>query len=1057
MSVRTLSTLTRWKASTVAFLLLAFATPAYSQQAVSGRVTAASTGEPLSAVIVQVQGTQVGVRTGEDGRYTVAAPTSSGVLVFSRLGYVRQEAPFSAGQTTVDVAMAVAPTSLESVVVIGYGEKTRTTLTESVGSVSRADIKQVPVASPEVALQGRVSGTQVTAESGVPGAPVAVRIRGVGTVGNTQPLYVVDGLPVGRGESAQNSPLTTLNPDDIESISVLKDASAAAIYGVQAANGVVLITTRKGSTGRPGFEYSGYYGVQNLAKKYDMLNSAQWFALGQESFDNYNAQFGYRDTTNSSFRRFTPWLSARQASLQSINTDWMDVITEKNAPIINQYLSVSGSGDRSRFFVSGGFFQQNPIITKYDLRRLSFRVNSDYKLRDRLRFGETFSIAQATTLRGENNGFNQQLIRSSLNLPPFFQFRDVNHSVTGNRYGFTGNTEFATNAGLQFTNEPAYNLLSGDRNRNLSILGGVNGEIDLLKNLTLKSLGSVDLGFSRDNAFQPNIRVREIGLDRPDYLSEQRGDSWTLLWQNTLNYNQVFGQHSFSLLGGTEYNQNHYTGTQVSTSCLITTANAFREVPTAGSCPSNPPASWAGMGVSFSYLGRLNYNFAERYLFTGSLRRDGSSNFAPENRWGTFPSFSAGWRVSQEPFFHVPGVSELKLRGSWGRLGNSDIPASYPHIFQVTTTPDYGLNGSTVVKAPVPVGFVNRNLIWETSEASDFGFESGFLEDRLTFAATYYRRDTKNFLINVPLPWTSGFPGGAPVNSGNVRNTGFELESGYSMTAPGQVDLRFNANLTTVKNRLVSLRKGIQEYSAGGGYRTAVGQPIDYFYGYKTCGIYRTEAAAAAAPKDQTIGINTQHAGDVCFVDVNKDGKIDPKDRTYIGKTIPDFYYGFTTTAGWRKFDASLFFSGVSGIQKYNLMRQTLASVSGGGSNRSTEVLNHWTPQNPNAPLPRAIVGDPSGNDRFSDRWVEDADYFRLRNVQIGYALPAGMFGLNSARIYVAGTNIFTVTPYKGLDPEFTTAIDYVRSRNGVQQQSGTDMGAIPQPRTFQFGVNTSF
>jgi TonB-linked SusC/RagA family outer membrane protein len=458
-----------------------------------------------------------------------------------------------------------------------------------------------------------------------------------------------------------------------------------------------------------------------------------------------------------------------------------------------------------------------------------------------------------------------------------------------------------------------------------------------------------------------------------------------------------------------------------------------------------------------SYLGRLNYDYAQKYLLTFSLRRDGSSNFAPENRWGTFPAVSAGWRISEEPFFNVPWVSELKVRGSWGKLGNSDVPASYPHIFQVTTTPDYGLDGGTVIKAPAPVGFVNRDLVWETSESMDFGVESGFLDDRLTFSATYYHRDTEDFLINVPLPWASGFPGGAPINSGLVRNTGLEFESGYAFTAPGGVELRVSGNLTTVENRLVSLRPGVEEYSSGGIYRTSVGRPIDYFYGFKTCGLYRTAEQLAGAPEDKTIGANELQVGDVCFQDIDADGDIDSDDRTYLGKSIPDFYYGLTLNGTFRRFDAAIFFAGVGGVQKFNAIRRDLETVAG-GRNRSTAVLNHWTPENPNAPLPRAVSGDPSQNNRLSDRWVEDANYFRLRNVQLGYSVPEGLVrGAQNTRVYVAATNLFTITPYKGLDPEFTTSVDFIRSQNAVQQQSATDVGTIPQPRTFQFGVSTSF
>jgi TonB-linked SusC/RagA family outer membrane protein len=1064
----------KWQA---ALLLLAslvlHGAPAEAQQPqrITGRVTSATNSTPLNGATVQVVGTSVFARTNAEGRYTIVAPSAAAVLAFSRIGYARREVP-TQGQSTLDVALMQSAAKLEEVMVVGYGQEVRATATDAVGTVSGAELQRVPVASPEAAIQGRVSGIQVTSESGAPGAPVAVRIRGVGTVGNTQPLYVIDGLPVGRGNSAMGSPLQTINTEDIESISVLKDASAAAVYGVQAANGVVLITTRRGHSKVPTVEYSGYYGLQNFAKKPQMLSSQQWFDLGQESFDNYNAQFGY-SPTDPNAKRFTQWLLDRKSAiLASSQTDWFGVVDNPNAPVVNQFLSASGSTDRADYFLSGGAFKQDPIVQKFNFRRLSGRVNSNVRITDRVRVSETFSLSHATTLRGENNNFNGQLLPNALNMPPFLKYTDDSASVPGNRYGFTGNSDFGLNAGLTFGNEPAINQIVELDDREYRLLGGVTGEVDLLPGLTFRSMGSFDLGEQRNSGYSPSYTLAEIGLDRADNLTENRSENTSLQWSNTLNLTKSFRKHNFEVLAGTEVQKYQGTTTIVGTTGLITQAPAYIAVPTVGNGLLNPPASFAGNNAFLSYLGRLTYNYAEKYLFTASVRRDGSSNFAPEHRWGTFPAFSAGWRLTQEPWFKVPYLSELKVRGSWGRLGNSDVPASYPHIFQVTTTPDYAF-GDAVVKAPVPAGFVNRELVWETSESKDMGFESGFFENRLSFTANYYTRDTKNFLINVPLPYTSGFPNGAPVNSGLVNNHGYEFETGYEFTAPHGVDIRLSGNLTTVNNKLVALAPGITEYSSDNGYRTAIGFPIDYFWGYKTCGLYRTAAAAAAALPDNTIGSNKPQAGDVCFQDVAgpavknpdgtfspgpPDGKITTDDRTFLGKSIPDFYYGMTTNVTFRSYDLSLFFSGVSGVQKYNAVAQKLSNVSGGSGNKTVSVLDHYSVSNPNSDNPRAVVNDPNQNDRLSDRWIENANYFRLKNIQLGYTLPDGAFGLkNGTRVYVAGTNVFTVTPYTGLDPEFTTAIDYVRSRNDQVQKSGTDNGFIPQPRTWQVGIRTTF
>jgi TonB-linked SusC/RagA family outer membrane protein len=896
---------------------------------------------------------------------------------------------------------------------------------------------------------------------------VSLRIRGVGTVGNTQPLYVIDGIPVGRGVDATSSPLATINPSDIESISVLKDASASAMYGVQAANGVVLIQTRRGGMGKPTIRYDAYTGVQNFPKRYDMLNSQQWFDLARESNDAFNQYFGYT-SDNSSFRRLPQYLIDNESALVNRNTDWHEVIAVDNAPIMNHNLSISGASDRVNYFVSGGYFKQDPIVQKWDLQRLSFRVNTDFQATDRIRIGESFSISNQRVLRGQQNNFNGQLMPNVIQLPPFFQYRDETGSIPGNRYGFNGNSEFAA-ASLTMGNEAALNQLVENRDRDVRVLGGLFGEVDLIRGLTVRSQGNVDYGATRDNRWNPSYTLAEIGLDRNDTNVEQRTDYWSLVWTNTLSYTGAIGAHNFDVIAGVETQQSKNTGTQIEMTNFLVSDPAFREIAAAGSDLLSPPGGWASERGFVGLLGRATYNYSDRYLLTLSLRRDAASTFAPENRWGTFPAFSAGWRLSQEPFFTVPWISELKLRGSWGKVGNSTIPAAneYPHLFQVTTTPNYGLNGEDVVQAPAPSGFVNKDLVWESSETFDFGFESGLLENSVSFSATYYRRDTKDFLVNVPLPLASGFPSGAPVNSGSVRNSGLELEAGYHTVLGGGVDLSLSANFTTVKNELVSLREGIEEYAEGNGYRTAVGQPIGYLFGYKTCGIHQTDEAAAAAPPDRTIGNNRPGAGDMCFQDVDgrdddgnltgtPDGQINADDRTFLGKTIPDFYFGFNVSAAYRRFDVSALVSGVGGVQKFNRVRQRIESVSGGGSNRSTDVLDHWTPTNPSNTIPRAIATDPAGNDRFSDRWIEDADYLRLRNLQIGYALPDGLLGATT-RLYVSATNLFTLTGYKGLDPEFSTAIDFVRSRNDLALEAGTDNGNLPQPRIFQIGVSTSF
>ncbi len=1035
-----------------------------AQERVTGQVTAAGTGEPIPGVQIVVQGTGIGVVTNAEGRFVITPRARTGTLVFTALGYGTKALPFD-GQAVVNAQLSVTAMALQEIVVMGYGTKTRANVTEAISTVSSKNIVRVPVASPEMALEGHASGIQITPESGLPGAPIAVRIRGVGTVGNTQPLFIVDGLPVGMADNSTSSPLASLNPNDIESMSVLKDASAAAVYGVQAANGVVLIKTKRGTLGKPTITYNGYTGIQNFPKTYQMLNSSQWYAFAQEAMDNYNAYWKYAPGS-SNFSKFQGIVADSMSFLKNRNTNWMDVIEVKNAPIMNHDMSVSGATDRANYYMSGNFFKQNATVSKWDLKRYSFRANSDYKVSSKVRLGENFSLSNEHIFRGQQNGYNGQLMPNALGLPPFFSFKDVNKNIPGNRWGFDGNHQFA-NSGMTYGNEPALNQLIERTDRTTRALGGLYGEVEPITGLVARTQASLDYSSSRNSDFSPSYTVNEIGLDRGDYNGESRGESTSLVWTNTLNFSHYFGKHSVSLLGGAELQKYTYNGSSVGMTNCLTYDPAFVQIATACPDESNPPGGYAGETAYLGYIGRASYNFADRYLLTASVRRDGASTFAPKNRWGTFPSVSAGWRISQEPFFHLPYISDLKLRGGWGRLGNSTIPGlSYPHLFKVTITPNYGLNGSQVVLAPVPAGFVNPNVIWETSETMDGGFDAAFLDNALTFSATYYRRDTKNFLVNIPLTPSSGFSGGAPMNSGLVRNAGVEFEAGYNRQVKG-VDFNFTGNLTTVKNRLVSLAKGIDQYAVGNGdvtdcgtscMRTAVGYPIGYLFGYKTNGIYQTDAEAAAAVPDKTIGNNHPVAGDIRFVDVNKDGVINDKDRTYLGKTIPDFYYGFNMDATYRHFDVGLFFSGVSGIQKLDIMRRRVETVHGNSNNRSVTVLNHWTPQNHSTTMPRNTTDDPNRNDRIdSQRWVDNGSYFRLRNLQFGYTLPDGYFGTKRTRIYVSGTNVFTITPYKGLDPEFTTSIDFSRSRNSSPLTAGFDTGNLPLPRMWQIGVSTSF
>jgi TonB-linked SusC/RagA family outer membrane protein len=533
------------------------------------------------------------------------------------------------------------------------------------------------------------------------------------------------------------------------------------------------------------------------------------------------------------------------------------------------------------------------------------------------------------------------------------------------------------------------------------------------------------------------------------------------------------GDHNFDLLAGVETNNSHGNSLSLQTTGFVNQLYQLRRIPALGD-QLLKKGGGAFESSRLGYIGRMNYNYADKYLLTASVRRDGVSTFAPGHQWGTFPAFSAGWRISQEPWFNVPWVNELKLRGSWGQLGNSEIAGGeYPQYVAVNLWAEYQI-GDAIQLAPTPAPrLANPALTWETNQTADFGFESSLFDNAVDLTVTRYQRDTKNFLLAIPVPVVSGFSS-APINVGLMRNSGFELEAGYNTRIADALDFSVTGNLTTVKNELVSLTQGVDEYSQQGVYRTSVGKPVGYFYGYQTCGVYQTDADASKIT-DKTTGANQPRAGDMCFKDIrgpyqtdslgNKietppDGLITTDDRTYLGKTIPDVYYGVSFNTAYRALDFTAFFTGVTGVQRYNSVRRNLETMSGGGGNQLAETQNRWTPTNPSNTMPRAISGDPAGNARFSDRWVESGAFMKLKTLQLGYTLPNNLLGTHATgtRVYVSATNLWTVTGYSGLDPEFTTrGNSFNQASNGSQLGAGTDDGNIPQPRMFQIGVSTSF
>ena len=1054
----------------VLLILLGLAGTTHAQnRTLTGRVSDAADNKGLPGVNVLMKGSAVGTTTNAEGNFQLNVPPGANTLVISSVGYTARETVIG-NSSNINVSLQADTRALNEVVVVGYGQKSTRKLTESIGTVQARDITRLPVASAEAAIQGRVSGVQITNVDGTPGGPVSIRIRGVSTVGNNQPLFVVDGVPIGDGTGNQ------INPNDIESMSVLKDASSSSIYGLRASNGVVLITTKRGKSGKPRVNFDMYTGVQNFPKFYEMNSTAQYVSLAQESFDNANAQSGKKPGQEGFLAMPTDLLPGSKYLNRDNRDAWRNSVVERNAPISNYNLSLSGGNENSNYFVSAGVFQQKSMVKKWDLTRYSFRINSDHRVGKRLKIGQALTLAYNETKRGNNAGGNGFIYAASATMPPFFSYLDDDKSVPNNRYGFTGNLGVA---GLTIGNTPAMNQIIEARDRDVRLLGNIYGELELLRGLKFRSVAALDFTTSRNDNWEPGFTARELGLERnQNSFGDSRSEGVQQVFTNTLNYDGVLGGHTINAIAGMEYQQIRGNGLSYGSGNFSSdNPNFYRNVQNGQGNPDgkggflfNNASSYLSQRSYFAYFGRVSYDFRDKYLVTATARYDMSSNFAEENRAKLFPAISAAWRISNEEFFKdkVSFITDLKLRGSWGQLGNDKIGFDFPFVSRVDQAPWYSLGvGQSPLKGTGIPGLANRNLQWETNESIDAGFDVTFF-GKLNLLATYYNRNTKDFLYNLPVNRSSGF-GSIPVNLGQVNNRGIELETSYRTNLGKGATIELFGNLTTVRNRLVALAPGVDEFISGD-YRTAVGFPIGYFYGFRTLGLYQNaEQAKTALPDNQTGNNYVRAAGDVIFQDNNgpgtageqfsgkPDGRVSLEDRTYLGKTIPDFFYGFGVNAGWKGLDLNILFQGVGGISVYNEFRRGGENLGGVAQNRLASTQNRWRGENTSNDMPRATANDQNRNDRFSNRWVEDASFLRFKNIQLGYSFPRSLLDksrvFQGARIYIAATNLFRITKYKGLDPE---VVSY-REDPSSQLRSGTDVGNNPQPVTVQVGANLTF
>ncbi len=1003
------------------------------QFTVKGSVKTVS-GEAVPGVNILLKNTATGTITDNNGEYSLTLPDGSGILVFSFIGYVTQEIQVS-GRSTLDVVLEEDKQSLEEVVVVGYGTQRKRELTSAVASIDHSKIADLKVSSFSEALVGQVSGVQISQVNGGPGTPLNVRIRGTGsiTAGNN-PLYVVDGFPL----SVEG--LSTLNMSDIESIEILKDASATAIYGSRGSNGVVLVTTKRGSTGKTRIEFGAYTGIQQLSKKVDVLNPDEYVELAIEAIQNaWIGRGGKPDDPNSArpaLYQIAPYFLSPE---KWTRTDWQDEIY-RPAPISDYNLSASGGTEKMKYMVSAGYFNQRGILLNTGFKRYSGRLNLDGELTDRVRFNINFSPTFSTSDKVQGDGrWVSGAVGNALALPGFFPVRNEDGT-------------YPSFHGFGYNSSTAYNPVSlveqaTGVDKTLRVLGNANISVDLLKGLTYTLNGGVDFN-NRENSFYMSTLIPLGGALSPGgNFSTNSNSSWVM--ENTVSYTREFSDHRFNFLIGQSAQSSHTTQSAIVTNNypndLVKTLNAGQVV-----SGNTTESEWA----LASYFSRLTYAYEDKYYLNAAIRRDGSSRFGENRRWGVFPSVSAGWRVSGENFLkNSTLIDELKIRTSYGVTGNNFI-SNYGSIGLLSSA-NY-VFANSIVNARVPSTFSNALLSWETSRQFDAGLDLRVLKGRIELVYDFYSKVNSDLLLNVPVPSITGVTASLR-NIGSVRNQGME----WTLTTRnlvGKFSWMTSFNISYNRNKVLALGPGgdpIITKGSGGAvgnatHITQIGKPMGSFYGFVFEGIYNTNDEIASKPH-----LPTDRPGDPIIKDVNGDDAITMDDRTIIGNNVPDYIFGLDNTFRYKNFDLRIFFNGVQGCEILNLTKEGVGIIHG-RINQLGEARDRWkSPEEPgNGKVFRANL-DINGYRRLmSTRYVEDASYIRLRNITLGYAFSPSLLQklkISQMRLFITGQNLMTLTRYTMYNPEA------VSGEYNSPLTPGSDTDVYPLARTYMIGLNLTF
>ena len=1049
------------KLLSVLFLLSFTLAAVYAQNIqIKGTVVSGTDNEPLPGVNVVVKGnTSTGTITDFNGTFTLSAPADA-ILSISYIGFKSQEIAVK-GHKDIKIVLQEDSETLDEVVVVGYGVQKKSVVTASIAKVSADDLASTAPVRMDNALKGLASGVTVTSSSGQPGAAAQIRVRGVGTIrtenGAADPLYIVDGMPLEGG-------LDYLNPNDIASIEVLKDAASGAVYGARAANGVILVTTKTGKIGKTKVTYDFSYGWQSAWKKRDVLNASEYALMINEGAINAGIAPKFSD----------PYSYGQ-------GTNWQDEVFNNNAPMMNHQVSVSGASEKVNYLFSLGFYTQDGIVggnfDRSNYERLTLRSNTQYTLFDEskernwlnsLKVTSNLSYARIKSTNFDDNSTWGTPLGSALALSPILNVYDETEEAIKAQFDKYGTTAEYTpvcdprNGKLfsipgefgEMSNPIAKLSLPGDKHWSHKFVANFSAELQLWDNLKFKTSYGADLSFWGYDSYRPlyYLRSGESSTQSSAYSRKEDGTVWQL--ENVLMYDKSIDKHSFSVLLGQSAKKSSGSYLYGSRNNITNYSRPYIDASTGLAANADRDAAGAPSvdATLASIFARASYNYDERYMLQVTVRRDGSSRFGPNNHYAVFPSFSLGWNLTNEKFMNKrPNwLTTTKIRLSWGKNGNENIGN---FKYTVLTSPgNNAIFGSSenVINGVKASGLANPDLKWEESEQLDFGLDFGFFNNALTFTADYYKKKTNGMLMEMNIPFYVGEA--KPIgNVGKMENSGIELEAAYKFRV-SDWNFRVSANASYLKNKLIEYGnesgwENLDSFQGTGDIsRAENGKPFPFFYGYKTAGIFQNTDEVKAYKNDKGELLQpTAVPGDVRFVDVDGNGIIDANDRTDIGKGMPDWTFGFNLGVSWKNFDLNMMWQGTAGNDIYDATRRTDIATS----NLPSWMLNRWTGEGTSNRIPRFVQGD-NVNWQSSDLYVYDGSYLRLKNIQLGYTLPAALTQkvfISSLRFYVAAENLFTFTKYHGFDPEI--------SSGGTSL--GIDYGVYPQARVWTIGASLSF